>query len=387
MKLLIFSWLHEFTLPDILECLSEMGHTYSFVYFDSFQKDKERNEECYQTINDAIKKDSFDALFSINYFPDAARACHDNDLLYISWSYDCPIAITNPEETLVLPTNRAFFFDRCEYEEFKSKGIDTVYHLPLAVNSQRLSKVGFCSDYASEISFIGRVYRSSYPTLFKYMDEYFQGYTKALVEAQKNTYGAYLALEAPTDEFLARLNENFKAHNCPFTEGDKTVSRRQLAYSVASEATFENRLAILGLLSNKFDLKWYTYENSEFLPGIKRMPGVDYNKEMPLVFNSSKINLHIGLHAIPSGISLRQLDIMACGGFLLSSFQPELFDYFIPGEDFDYFTSPAEAYEKSAFYLTHEDTRSKIAASGRSKVCQYFDYKTIMSKLFETALA
>ena len=183
------------------------------------------------------------------------------------------------------------------------------------------------------------------------------------------------------------INKVFKNNNCPYTQNDDVVSLDQLAYSLVMESTFENRLLCLALLSRAFDLKWYTTPDSESLPHINKCPPVDYRTEMPQVFKSSKINLHIGLHAISSGISLRQLDIMACGGFLLSSFQPELFDYFVPGEDFDYFSCVEEAYEKCAFYLTHEDLRLAITNSGKEKVHQIFDNRLILGAILEEAFS
>ena len=106
---------------------------------------------------------------------------------------------------------------------------------------------------------------------------------------------------------------------------------------------------------------------------------------MPVVFFSSKINLHIGLHAIPSGISLRQLDIMSCGGFLLSSFQPELFEYFTPGVDFDYFSSPEEALDKCNFYLSHDELRKQICISGKNVTNDVFSYDSRLPELLRLA--
>lgn len=385
MKILLYTWEAEYTIHDVIEGLNSLGHQLTLIKYHIFGKDKSHNEELYSTIKYALNKEKFNAVFSINYFPDVARACNEYDTIYISWTYDCPLDIEDIEETLILPTNRAFFFDRAEVVAFNSKGINTAYHMPLAVNCNRLDKLSPSDKFASEISFIGRVYHSSFPTLAKYLDDYYIGYLKGTIEAQKKTYGAYISKDSFSDSLLEEINQNFKKHNCPYTMDNKCVTRKQLGYSLATEATFENRLLILGLLSRKFDLKWYTTKDSESLPDIKRCPPVDYYNEMPIVFKSSKINLHIGLHSIPSGISLRQLDILGSGGFLLSSFQPELFDYFVPGEDFDYFTCAEEAYEKSAFYLSNEDTRKQIATSGYHKVNKIFSYEQLLTEIIEVS--
>lgn len=386
MKLLVFSWMREYTLDDILEAFDQLEVKYNVVRFDTTKVNKSDSPEIYDFVTKSINQDNYDAVFSVNYFPDVAKACFGKQIIYISWSYDCPLDIANPEKTLSLPTNRAFFFDKEQYLQYKNDN-NTVFHAPLGVNAKRLANISYNPAYASEVSFVGKVYHSSYPTLKKYLNDYYTGYCDSLIDAQKKVYGAYLIKETLSSDFMDNINKVFKENNCPYTQNEEKVSLEQLAFSLVMESTFENRLLCLALLSRSFDLKWYTTPDSESLQHINKCPPVDYRTEMPQVFKSSKINLHIGLHAIPSGISLRQLDIMACGGFLLSSFQPELFDYFVPGEDFDYFSSVEEAYEKSAFYLSHENLRVAISNSGKEKVHQFFDNRVILGSILEEAFS
>ena len=386
MKLLVFSWMREYTLDDILEAFDQLEVKYDVVRFDTTKVNKSDSPEIYDFVTKSINQDNYDAVFSVNYFPDVAKACFDKQIIYISWSYDCPLDIANPEKTLSLPTNRAFFFDKEQYLQYKNDN-NTVFHAPLGVNSNRVKNITYNQEFASDISFVGSVYHSSYPTLKKYLNDYYTGYCDGLIDTQKKIYGAYIIKEALSDDFMYKINKVFVENNCPFTQDGQKVSLDQLAYSLVMESTFENRLLCLALLSKSFDLKWYTTPDSESLPNINKCPPVSYKTQMPQVFKSSKINLHIGLHAIPSGISLRQLDIMACGGFLLSSFQPELFDYFVPGEDFDYFSCVEEAYEKSAFYLSHDDLRKAITISGQNKVQQCFDNEAILSAILEQSFS
>ena len=74
---------------------------------------------------------------------------------------------------------------------------------------------------------------------------------------------------------------------------------------------------------------------------------VSYTAEMPDIFHTTKINLNITLRSITSGIPLRAIDILGCGGFLLSNYQPELCEYFTPDVDFVYFEDPDDLAEKS----------------------------------------
>ena len=95
---------------------------------------------------------------------------------------------------------------------------------------------------------------------------------------------------------------------------------------------------------------------------------VDYYEQMPLVFKQSRINLNIALRSIKTGIPLRAFDIMGSGGFLLSSFQDDFLDDFIPGEDFAYYESKEDLLYKIDYYLNHEEERMAVAKNGHDKI-------------------
>ena len=133
-----------------------------------------------------------------------------------------------------------------------------------------------------------------------------------------------------------------------------------------------------------FCFKLYTGSNTKSNPSLDacNQGTVDYHTQMPLVFASSRINLNISLRSIHSGIPLRVLDIMACGGFVLSNWQPELAEYFTEGEEIALFENKEECMEKIAYYLSHEEKRKEIAAAGKRKVQELFSYGRGLERLF-----
>lgn len=102
---------------------------------------------------------------------------------------------------------------------------------------------------------------------------------------------------------------------------------------------------------------------------------VNHREEMPMVFKQSRINLNITLRSIKSGIPLRGFDILGAGGFLLSNYQPELLDLFVPDEDFVYYESREDLLQKVDYYLCHEDERQAIARNGHDKVAAKHTYR------------
>ena len=108
---------------------------------------------------------------------------------------------------------------------------------------------------------------------------------------------------------------------------------------------------------------------------------------MPKIFKCSKINLNMTLRSIKSGIPQRAFDIMGCGGFLLSNYQPELAEYFIPGEDLVLYDSVDDLIQKIDYYLSHEEERLQIAKNGYEKVKRYHTYDTRLTEILNTVIS
>ncbi len=85
---------------------------------------------------------------------------------------------------------------------------------------------------------------------------------------------------------------------------------------------------------------------------------------MPLVFRDSRINLNTTTRSMKSGLAQRIWDVLGCGGFLLSNYQPELEDYFEIGKDLEVYENYDELIEKIDYYLKNEDKRLEITSNG-----------------------
>ena len=119
------------------------------------------------------------------------------------------------------------------------------------------------------------------------------------------------------------------------------------------------------------------------MPGLRNHGSVDSYSEMPLVFKQSKINLNITLRSIQNAIPLRAFDIMGAGGFLLTNFQAEFLDFFVPGEDFIYYEDKEDLLKKIDYYLIHEDERAAIAKNGHDKVAAARTYRHRVKEMLD----
>ena len=126
-----------------------------------------------------------------------------------------------------------------------------------------------------------------------------------------------------------------------------------------------DRVTLLNALAEKHSVDLYTGDtHNPSLINVNCHGRVDYNTDMSKIFYCSKINLNITLPSIESGIPQRVYDIMACGGFCLSNYQPEMDELFTIGKNIEAFRSVEELLEKSDYYLKHEDERLRIAING-----------------------
>jgi spore maturation protein CgeB len=202
------------------------------------------------------------------------------------------------------------------------------------------------------------------------------------LNAQQKVYGAYLIPESLTDEFIDGMNDRYHLAN-PKAE---PITRRQLEYMLACEVTGRERFLALGVLSNHFQVKHYAGKADKRLTKVEYMGYANYDKVMPKVFQCSRINLNISLRTIQSGIPLRALDIMACGGFLVSNYQEELAEYCRAGEELVLYSDLEELVWLCDFYLKNEDQRKQIAARGQERVRQDFTYERALRRILHETL-
>lgn len=331
-----------------------------------------------------IGERKYDAVFTINFWPLVARACFKKGIKYISWSYDSPQNLPTDED-MDYETNYVFMFDKDECKSYQKRGIDRVWHMPLATDVKRWDGIKNPSGISYDITFVGKVYESVFPLLRNRLDEYNEGYLNAIIAAQRKLVGYFMIDELLDDKRMSDINRCFNKKNKDLNN----VSRAQMSYSVGSYITYQDRLTLLRLLQNagKVHLFSDTLEphTKEILKGVDIHGRIDYERKMPEVFKASKINLNPTLRVIKSGIPQRALDIMGCKAFMLTSFQPEIFDYFTEGEDVACYYSYEDAYDKADYYLRNDSERERIAALGYEKIKTEFTFEKRLSKMFEIA--
>lgn len=382
MKVLFYD-MGAYTQKDIAEVLQKMNVSCKNILYklDNIYEDKYFEKR----VTDILNEDKYSAVFSINYYPILADICFNMKLPYLSWSYDSPLNIQRIEETLGFQTNYVFFFDRVECQNYWNKGYENVYHLPLAANAERVDKILVSAQdkqkYSADISMVGQLYDTMLPAFMEPMEEFEKGYLTAIIEMQMRLYGCYFLEETISDELLEDINKAYAKKS----QSTLKLTKDGLIVLIAKHITHMERSLMLETLSEMHSVHLYGPDKCSELSKVIWHGSAGYFDEMPKIFKLSKINLNISLKCIQSGISLRALDIMACGGFLLTNYQPEIAENFIDGEEVVMYTSLEDAIVKCNYYLEHEEERKEIAKRGQEKVRAMFCYEDRLQVMFRIA--
>ena len=382
MNILLYDFLNSYIQHDLVYYLEKAGHKCNNIRYGS-KPDKYEDEVFFARMEKDLSEGDYDLVVTTNFWPVVSKVCKKHNLKYVSWFFDSPPNLPTAE-CMEYECNSIFFFARADYEQYKALGLTNVHYLPLAVNVDRLDavKTDYCK-YESEISFVGKLYESMLPALMSHMDEYQRGYTDGVVKVQLQLYGGYIVDDVITEEFAENVRKRYK----DLSETAIQVTRKELAWAVASYVTHLERMTLLSVLSGHHQMKLYTFKLSDeektMIPKVEFMGPVNYLEEMPQVFRASKINLCPVLKANRSGIPLRALDVMGCGGFLLSSYQTELAEYFLDGQECVMYTSLEDAVAKAEFYLKNDDLRRRIAEAGKARIKEAFRYEDRIEELLK----
>lgn len=381
MKIAYVEW-GAFGSEDMRNAFTAEKHDLVLFLFSAVYEKRDHDAETEKRLLILLHKETPDIVFSLNYFPLISRICQQEDIRYVSWTYDCPCYLLY-STTILAPCNVAYVFDKALYLEFHRAGISTVHYMPLAANTQRLDRIGAEQaddrkgghSFVYDISFVGSLYIEKYDYYSKiepHLSNYARGYLDALIGAQLKIQGYDFVQEllAPVIEELYQA--------CPVDPEPEGMETREYFYEqyvVNRRITAIERIDLLEACAQYCPLDLFTRAKELTMPNIRNHGEVDYYKEMPLVFKQSRINLNISLRGIKSGIPLRAYDIMGAGGFLLSNFQADFLDDFVPGEDLVYYESKEDLLQKVAYYLDHEGERKAIAKNGHDKVAAGHTYR------------
>ncbi len=382
MRILVYQW-KAYNYADICEAFTNLGYEYVTLEQDlsNYDEDPEFEEKLAQV----IRKESCGMVFTVNYFALITGVCAREGIPYVVWTCDNPL-ISMYHQNVFHPCNYFFTFDKTNCLEFQGMGVEHIWYLPLAVNTERVGYLlNNCSDlfaYENDIAFVGSLYeRNSYDRMSPELPEYLRGYFDAAIWAQQCVNGGNILEEMLTVPVLEQLERYFKLEKSKdsFSDLGLIFATTVLGFKTAEQ----QRRRALTELSKRYRVSIYSNSDTRDLLRVRYGGSLDYWSEMPKVFAASKINLNFTIPNIKSGLPLRIWDVLGSGGFLMTNFQAEIPYYFKHREDLVCFESIDELTELCGYYLKHEDARRQIAENGYRKVRAHHTYEQRIAQMME----
>ena len=395
MRILYYDW-DEFNGEDCRDAMKRLGHQVDVfkLNMNGFDLTPEIEGKIKELVTktEVDGKRYYDLLYSFDFFPNISEACQKYGIPYVSWVFDCP-HYTLDSHVTNNPVNRIFVFDKVLYQNMVNKGVKTINYSPLGVNEKRLGELCQKLDketggeiaYEHDVSFLGNLYDNEYNFYdqVNYLPPLLKGYTDAVIKAQERVFGAdfFTEEEIYPYEKVKELRQYIQFEQTGKYEIDYDGVMLDI---LRKKVTVNERRNILTEMGKRFNTVLYTSPGTKPIEGVCDLGLASYNEKMPRVFHRSKVNLNITLRSILSGVSLRVIDILAAGGFLITNYQAEIAEYFEDGVDLVMAYTPEDMIQKTAYYLQHEDERKEIALNGQKKVFKNFAYTKLLQDILKS---
>lgn len=388
MRILFYQW-GNFNEKVIEDTLRELGH---FVSTRSIDKTADvSSDEMVLSVAKEISACHANVVFTVDYFHNLATAAKRENILYYSWLFHVPQWNLYSYQAQ-LPCNRIFSFDSDHVSEMKQQNINSVHYMSLAADKMLLANAmenvhpSELEKYKSDVSFVGTLYESannSFKTISEEAreSEIYKDLV-AVIKDKKFSYGGNALYRGISEEVIAFLMKeaDLQKDNYYFASQEAIALQSVLARKI----TIEERKTVVRTLAKNFDFKLYSNSNTEKFPEVINMGPLHFARKAPLVYSCSKINVYVTPRAIRKGIPIRVLEIMACGGFVLTNYQEDLAKEFEQGKDIVMYKSLEELVELTDYYLKHEEERLKIAKAGNEKVLREYNFAEKLRKIFDT---
>ena len=184
MNILYYTW-DEIIVTDMTETLEEQGHSVKVIHYDL--KSYVNDAAFVMFVENELAAAHYDCIMTTNYFSVISKISLRNKIKYISWVFDSP-CFTTYSEMIYNLYNYVFHFDSNEVRKLRAKGVQNIFHMPLAVNTKRVAEVVKAhkkNDYDGlEVSFLGNLYTdTNFFDMIAGVSDYHKGYINAAIDA------------------------------------------------------------------------------------------------------------------------------------------------------------------------------------------------------------
>jgi spore maturation protein CgeB len=303
-----------------------------------------------------------DFLLSINYlgFDDTYRI---GDFLNfvefptVVYCVDNPLFILQKPKIPAEKVTTSFVWDKTLLSLMRTMGAEDVHYLPLGSDPD---KFRLCSGIKidKKLSFVGNSMATAQFNMRSRLSV--AGCEKADELSELFNQGRRL------DELLKTVKP----------EGIEPTDKRQDVWRLAVwTATIKKRFNILKFIKHDDLIVYGDAGWTRVIPDINLAGTVPYGEPLSKIYASSHISINSTSYQMPTAINQRVLDVPLSGGFVLTDDQEEMYTFFDVGTEAIVYKNPEDFIDKSKYYLSHSDERTKVITAGRERVLRDHTYE------------
>ncbi len=319
------------------------------------------------------------AVLDLNFEGKVAGAMGGLGIAYVSHVWDAWIQSprTPPRMEGYLPRglDYAFTFDPRQVEAFRALGVRHAEYLPACCDLETFRPLELAPEekarYGDRISFYATPSSDPDAAYLATLEQ-----IRRMPGDQARRAGPMLeAAMAAQEEDLFRyrfpelLSGEEKARGIWLLSPEASPAKETLVHRMSLHVSQRQRIEAARALAPLGISVWGPDDWKPVLvPGMRHRGMADFQADLPRLINASDILLNVPKCHSLAAVPPRVFEILACGGFLLTTEGEGLGRYFRDGEDLVVFRSREELLEKARHYLEHPEERRRIAACGRDKV-------------------
>ena len=298
-----------------------------------------------------------------------------------SWYVDSPNLIVQAFDKNVSPWMSLFLWDKSYMKDMEAMGFESVVNLPLGTDESLFKPLTarkhgkMPSKYFCDVGFVGN-------SMVDPVKEWMIKVDAGLHPIVEKTAEYVVHSGNPNEDIMKVIPEKERKK----IEGLNKKKKMDIEAAILWKSTLLYRLSCLETL-NEFNVSIYGDSAWKELlreQNFKLFPPLNYYKELPLLYNSCRINFNATSRQMKEAVNQRVFDVPACGAFILTDYQKSLDELFDVGKEMIVYRDKDEIPGLVKYYLDNPEKREAVAKKGAERVLKEHTYKHRLDVIIRT---
>ncbi|MBI5057049.1 MAG: glycosyltransferase [Nitrospirae bacterium] len=289
-----------------------------------------------------------------------------------SWYVDSPNLIVQAFDKNVSPWMSLFLWDKSYMKDMEAMGFESVVNLPLGTDESLFKPLTarkhgkMPGKYFCDVGFVGN-------SMVGPVKEWMMKVDAGLHSIVEKTAEYFAHSGCPNEDIMKVIPENEREK----IEALNKKKKMDIEAAILWKSTLLYRLSCLESL-NGFNVSIYgdsAWKELLRKQNFKLFPPLNYYKELPLLYNSCRINFNATSRQMKEAVNQRVFDVPACGAFILTDYQKGLDELFDVGKEMIVYKDKDEIPALVKYYLDNPDKREAVAKNGAERILKEHTYK------------